>query len=76
MVFAATVQVAHTHPHSNPAVHCKICFLIHAALPAETTVAHVSSNIWAGDPTWYIAEVPARYGTYSLRNRPPPLPLA
>ncbi len=76
LVSAATVQVAHAHPLTKAPEHCPICLLIHSALPAEATVAEVFAGLYVVHSKWYSEDIPARFGTFSLSNRPPPSSLA
>lgn len=76
LVSAATVQVAHAHPAAKAPAHCQICLLIHSALPAEATVTQVFAAFWVVDSKRYIEDVPARFETFCLSNRPPPSSLA
>jgi len=76
LVAVSTVQVAHAHPITKAPEHCQLCLQLHSALPVSATSTAVYVGVWIQACQRYTEDVPARFQTYSLSNRPPPSTLA
>jgi hypothetical protein len=73
LVFAATVQVAHSHANEKAGEHCQICFAIHPAMPAQATVPRfVFTSTHEAAPE-IIHAFPARFWISPYANGPPSL---
>jgi len=76
LVAVSTVQVAHAHPLTKAPEHCQFCLQLHSPLPVASASAPVHVGVWIQECQRYTEDVPARFQTYSLSNRPPPSTLA
>lgn len=76
LVFASTLQVAHSHADERASDHCQICLAIHSAMPARAVAAQViftSTLEFVASP---VASVPPRFWISPFANGPPALKLA
>jgi len=73
MMFAATAQVAHSHPAAQGPDHCQICIAIHSPLPVASAVTQLILH-FAGNPASSATPAIPRFeGTALLSDRAPPV---
>src|SRR5579862_1942444 len=73
MLFAATAQLAHSHPAAQGPDHCQICIAIHSPLPTSSAVTQLLL-VFAGNPASPTTlAVPRLEGTALLSDRAPPV---
>ncbi|HEY0796701.1 MAG TPA: hypothetical protein VGD64_13080 [Acidisarcina sp.] len=73
LVFAATLQVAHSHVDDKAADHCQICFAIHSAMPAEAVTAGFVFTSIEQPAAELIHAAPPRFWISPYANGPPVL---
>ena len=73
MIFAVTLQLAHSHPAAQGAEHCQICLAIHAPLPSSSAITQLYLGFAGDAPSLPPPAIPRLEGVSSLSDRAPPV---